>query len=152
MCLSGGTRDENKVHTHLIETAFVLLPLVLVLRGQGGVLLLRKTTQARSLSMQQGLSVTFDTTEQQQRRQSRRAAAKRRLASQRSYVNVEPGWPIKNLQRTAERKVKGMEVMMLNFGAAASHLEFGPNKNISSTCQAVRRRPIDLWEFPICQR
>lgn len=45
-----------------------------------------------------------------------------------------------------------MEVMMLNFGAAAGHLEFGPNKNISSTCQAMRRRPIDLWEFPICQR
>lgn len=43
--------------------------------------------------------------------------------------------------------------MMLNFGAAAaSHLEFGPNKNISFTCQAMRPGPIDLWEFPICQR
>lgn len=56
------------------------------------------------------------------------------------------------LQRSTERKVRRMEAMMLNFGAAASHSECGPNKNISSTCRSMRRHPIDLWEFPICQR
>ncbi len=60
-----------------------------------------------------------------------RAAAETRLASQRSYVNAEPGRPIKNGQSSTEKKVKRMEVMMLNFRVEASHLEFGPLIRIS---------------------
>lgn len=69
-----------------------------------------------------------------------------RLASQRSGVSAAPGRPIKN----GQRKVRRMEVMMLNFGAAAGLWEFEANKNISSSCRATR--PIDLLEFLICQR
>lgn len=53
-----------------------------------------------------------------------------RLASQRSGVSAAPGRPIKN----GQRKVRRMEVMMLNFGVAAGLWEFEANKNISSSC------------------
>lgn len=89
---------------------------------------------------------------QRQERQSSVAPAKTETSLTKVICQLWTRTANKNLPSATEKKVKGMEVMMLNFGAAARRLEPGPNKNISSACQAMRWRPIDLWEFPICQR